>query len=116
MQLILNLGAVDQKLLGHTTTDHTGAADPVSLHNRHPGTVASRTLCGSQSSGTGTHHNQVKAVVVQHSERGEPLPTARIVPGTKGVGVATGGNQAMQRQRYGGSALMQTHANPEITA
>ena len=48
-------GAVNQQLFGNTPPDHTGAADPISLDDGHPGAVAGSPFGGGQTAGTSTN-------------------------------------------------------------
>ena len=60
LQLMPCLGAVDQQFFRDTSPDHTGAADAVTLHNRHPGPVLGCPLGCGQTARPSTKNKQIK--------------------------------------------------------
>ena len=63
LHLIRHLGSIDQQFLGNATPDHTGAANTISLHDGDAGTMPCRPLGGSQATGTGAEHHEIKRLV-----------------------------------------------------
>ena len=70
VELMPRLSAVDQKLFGDTSPDHTGAADAVSLNNGHLGAMAGRPLGSGQPSRPCTQNNQIKGRLDGHGDVG----------------------------------------------
>ena len=73
-QLMAGLGAVHQKLLGNTATDHAGATDAISLHDRDAGSMTGSAFCSGQPTGARSNNNQIQ--ISAHNRR---------VPETMGV-------------------------------
>src|SRR5258707_15625819 len=64
LELVGELRAVDQQLLGHAAPDHAGPADAKILANTDARAVARRDARGANAARAGANHKQV--VVISH--------------------------------------------------
>ena len=63
LQLMTGLRSINEQFLGDTAADDTGAADAITLHNGHIGSMTCRPFGGGQPPGTGTEHHKIKRLV-----------------------------------------------------
>ena len=63
LQILGEMGAVDEHLLGHAAADHAGAADPVFLGHRHARAVRRRYPARAHPARTGTDGDEVVIVI-----------------------------------------------------
>ena len=68
VQILREVRAVDQQLLGHAAPDDAGAADPELLRHRHARAVRGGDAAGAHPAGAGADGEQV--VVVSHGSLG----------------------------------------------
>src|SRR5262245_21156641 len=64
LELVRELGAVDQEFLGHAAPDHAGAAHPVVFTNADARTMAGRDARGPHAARAGADYEEV--VVISH--------------------------------------------------
>ena len=60
LQLMTSLRSINKQFLGNAATDHAGAADAITLHDRDPRPVSCSTLGGGKATRTGTDNNQIE--------------------------------------------------------
>jgi hypothetical protein len=63
LQVLGEMRAVDQQLLGHAATDHAGAADAIFLRHRHPGAVRRGNAAGARATRPCADDEEVVIVV-----------------------------------------------------
>ena len=59
LQILGEMGAVDEQLLGHAAADHAGAADPIFLGDRDPGAMRGGDPRRAHAARAGADHEQV---------------------------------------------------------
>jgi hypothetical protein len=63
LEILGKVRGVHQQFLGHTATDHAGAAVTVLFANAHPRAVPRGNPRGANTAGTSADHKQVEIVV-----------------------------------------------------
>ncbi len=66
LDVLGEMRAIDEHLLGDAAADHAGAADPIFLRDRHPRAIAGRDPRRAHAARTRTDHEQVEIIVAHH--------------------------------------------------
>jgi glyoxylase-like metal-dependent hydrolase (beta-lactamase superfamily II) len=78
LELVRELGAIDQELLRHAAPDHAGAADPVVLADANARTMAGRDARSAHTARTGA--DDEKIVIIRHVDNLRTKPQHGHIP------------------------------------